>query len=123
MKRVILILDDDESTRGALTGILTEGGFETLETTNVPEAINTIRAKRIDLAIVDIKMPIVDGYEFCKFLRNSGQYSHIPIVILTAEEKRYGTEKAKQLKIEAFVEKPFDPDNLIAKVKKILSSP
>ena len=123
MMGTILILDDDENTRRTLTDIFTEGGFEILEAPNVPEAINTVRAKRIDLAIVDIKMPIVDGYKFCEFLRNSEKHSHIPIIILTAAEKRYGRGKAKRFKIEAFVEKPFDPENLIAKVNKILSIP
>ncbi len=121
MKKVILILDDDELARRTLGVIFSQEDYEVLEVPNVPEAINTVRTKHIDLAIVDIKMPIVDGYRFCEFLRRTKKYSHIPIVILTGEEKRYGREEAQELEVEAFIEKPYDSHSLIRKVRQILS--
>jgi len=119
VKKVILVLEDDKSTRESISSVFNQQGYEVIETSSVPEAIIAVRSKHIDLAIVDIKMPIVDGYKFCDFLRGIDKYSRIPIVVVTAEEKRYGKEKAQSLKIEAFIEKPFALPDLVAKVKQI----
>ena len=120
MKKVILVLDDDENARQAISALLDQDGYKVLEVSNVPSAVNVVRREDIELAIIDIKMPIVDGYKFCEFLRKTNKYSHIPIVIVTGEEKRYGRETAQLLNIEAFIEKPFNPIGLVAKVKEIL---
>jgi DNA-binding response OmpR family regulator len=121
VKKVILVLDDDELARRTLGLIFSQEGYEVLELPNVPEAINMVRTRHVDLAIVDIKMPIVDGYKFCEFLRGAKKYSHIPIIILTGEEKRYGKGEAQELAIEDFIEKPYDSHSLIRKVRQILS--
>ena len=121
MKKVILVLDDDESTRQTISAVFEGRGHKVLALPNVPEAISAVRTEHIDLALVDIKMPIVDGYEFCEFLRKIEKYSDIPIVIVTGEEERYGRKEAEFLKIEAFIDKPFKPMELVAKVEKILA--
>ena len=123
MKKVILVLDDDENMRQAISALLDQQGYKVVEVENVPSAVNAVRREDIKLAIIDIKMPIVDGYKFCEFLRKTNKYSHIPIVIVTGEEKRYGRETAELLNIEAFMEKPFNPIDLVAKVKEILEKP
>ena len=120
MKKVILVLEDDKNIRKSISSVFNQQGYEVIEVSSVPEAIIAVRSKHIDLAVVDIKMPIVDGYKFCDFLRGIDKYSRIPIVVVTAEEKRYGKEKAQSLKIEAFIEKPFALPYLLAKVKQIL---
>jgi twitching motility two-component system response regulator PilG len=121
VKKAILVLDDDENTRQTILAIFEGRGYEVVACSNVPEAISAVRREHVDLALVDIKMPIVDGYEFCEFLRKTDKYSNIAIVIVTGEEERYGREEAESLKIEAFIDKPFKPMELVAKVEKILA--
>ena len=123
MKKVILVLEDDKDTMQVTSTVFQQEGYKVIEAASVPEAITTVRTQHIDLAVIDIKMPIIDGYEFCKFLRRGEKYSHIPIMIVTGEEKRYGKETAQMLKIEEFVEKPYDPKTLAEKAKKILGLP
>jgi len=122
MKKIILVLDDDEVARRALGAIFESAGHEVILISNVPEAINVVREGHIDLAVVDIKMPVFDGYKFCEFLRKTKTHSKIPIVILTGEKERYGKTDAWILKVEAFLEKPFDPRGLVIKVNKLLSA-
>ena len=123
MKKVILVLEDDRDAMKVTSTVFQQEGYKVVEAVSVPEAVTAVRTERIDLAVIDIKMPIVDGYEFCKFLRRGETYSHIPIVIVTGEERRYGKETAENLKIEEFIEKPYDPRTLAEKAKKILGLP
>ena len=120
MARAILVLEDNETMREAVCAVLEQAGYKVIEAAGVPVAVNILRSQHIDLAIIDLKMPIVDGYKFCEFMRKTSKYSDIPIIIITAEEKRYGRETAEFLKLEAYMEKPFSPIDLLAKVKEIL---
>ena len=120
MKKVILVLEDDKDTMQVTSTVFQQEGYKVIEAASVPEAVTAVRTQHIDLAVIDIKMPIIDGYEFCEYLRRGKKYSHIPIMIVTGEEKRYGKETAQNLKIEEFIEKPYDPKNLAEKAKTIL---
>jgi chemotaxis family two-component system response regulator PixG len=79
-----------------------------------------VRNEDIDLAIVDIMMPIVDGYQFCSWLRNRKKTSETPIIVLTGQEERYGRERAEALKVSRFMTKPFGVDELLSAVSECI---
>ncbi len=120
MKKTVLVLDDDKVARRMVSAVFEERGYKVIAFSSVAEAISAVRREHVDITLVDIKMPMVDGYKFCKFLRKKDEYSNIPIVVVTGEEERYGRGEAHALKVEAFIRKPFNPMELVAKVDEIL---
>jgi CheY-like chemotaxis protein len=112
----ILVLEDDADVAELLAAALKGAGHSVLTASSVPRAITMVRTKDIDLAIVDIMMPIVDGYQFCSWLRNRKKTAQTPIIILTGQEERYGRERAEALKVSRFMTKPFEVDELLSAV-------
>jgi DNA-binding response OmpR family regulator len=113
----ILVLDDDADVAKLIQTILDADDYQVVSASSVPRAMKVIRNEDISLVIADIMMPIVDGYQFCSWLRNRSDSAGMPIIVLTAHEERYGKEKAEQLKVNYFFNKPFEPDEFLKAVK------
>jgi len=112
----ILVLEDDADVAELVAAALKAAGHSVLTASSVPRAITMVRNEDIDLAIVDIMMPIVDGYQFCSWLRNRKKTARTPIIVLTGQEERYGRERAEALKVSRFMTKPFEVDELLSAV-------
>ncbi len=110
----ILIVDDDQSIAYLLQEILHDEGYECSVCTDAYSALENFKANPYDLALLDIMMPELDGYELCRQLRT---ISNIPIIFITA--KNSCTDKVSGLMIGAddYVTKPFEPYEVIARVK------
>lgn len=116
----ILVLEDDAEVAGLVEKALTSAGHTAVTVPSVPRAITAMRGADIELAIVDIMMPIVDGYQFCSWVRNRRKTAGVPIIILTGHEERYGRERAEALRVNRFMTKPFEVDDLLAAVNECL---
>jgi len=116
----ILVLEDDAELSGLLQGMLQAQGYEVVAAPSVARGMTLVRNESIDLAIVDIMMPIVDGYQFCAWLRKLDDHAGTPIIILTAYEARYGRERADALGVRHFLNKPFEPEDLKAAIADAL---
>ncbi|SKA87815.1 DNA-binding response regulator, OmpR family, contains REC and winged-helix (wHTH) domain [Clostridium sp. USBA 49] len=118
MKERILIVDDEERMRKLIEAYLKKEGYETLQAENGLEALNIFKKEKIHLIILDIMMPIMDGYTVCREIRKT---SNVPIIFLTAkgedEDKLLGFE----LGTDHYVTKPFNMKILIAKVKSLIN--
>ena len=121
MPKKILILEDDADIRELLKVTLSQSGYDVEEAHSVPKAVTIMRKGDVNLCIVDIMMPMVDGYKFCEWVRQRSEFSATPIVIVTGHEKRYGREKAEELCIDAFFTKPCDMVQLKRKVNELLT--
>lgn len=117
MERNILIIEDEIRIRILLIDYLKKDGFNVIEAADGDEGINTFQNNNIDLILLDIMMPRVDGITVLETIRN---VSNVPIILLTAksqeEDKLFGYE----LGADDYITKPFSPKVLIAKVKALL---
>jgi len=121
MAATIFIVDDDQNIRELLSVNLIAAGYTVIEASNGKEAMGKIRERVPELIILDIMMPEIDGWEFCKFVRDDPQLENIKIIMLTAR----GAEKDKLIGREIFfadeyMTKPFDVDVVIASIERLL---
>lgn len=118
MKSKILIVDDEEHIRELIRFYLDKEGFSVLEAENGEEALSIVENEYIDLAIVDIMMPVMDGFDFVEAMREFKE--DLPVIMLTAKSQSKDKLRGFSLGIDDYVTKPFDPDELMARVRTIL---
>lgn len=117
MKSKIMVVDDEMHIRELVRFYLDKAGFDTIEAANAEEALDIVENQYIDLAVVDIMMPRMDGFELVEQMR---QYREFPVIMLTAKSQSKDKLRGFSLGIDDYVTKPFDPDELMARVKTIL---
>ena len=117
MKSQIMVVDDEMHIRELVRFYLDKAGFDTIEAANAEEALDIVENQYIDLAVVDIMMPGMDGFELVEQMR---QYREFPVIMLTAKSQSKDKLRGFSLGIDDYVTKPFDPDELMARVKTIL---
>lgn len=117
MKSKIMVVDDEMHIRELVRFYLDKAGFDTIEAANAEEALDIVENQYIDLAVVDIMMPGIDGFELVEQMR---QYREFPVIMLTAKSQSKDKLRGFSLGIDDYVTKPFDPDELMARVKTIL---
>lgn len=113
----ILIVDDDPNIRELLRFYLQKENYSTLEAADGKEAIDIMEEEQVHLALVDIMMPHVDGYELCKEIR---KYYDIPVMMITAKGEIVDKEKAYQAGTDDYIVKPFEPKEVIFRIKALL---
>ncbi|WP_054027906.1 response regulator transcription factor [Bacillus sp. FJAT-28004] len=114
----ILIADDDAHIRELIALFLRNEGFEILEARDGEEAQTSWENNQIDMVILDIMMPQVDGWELCREIRRID--SNIPILMVTAKGEPRQKVKGFQLGTDDYLTKPFDPMELVMRVKALL---
>lgn len=117
MKSKIMVVDDEMHIRELVRFYLDKAGFDTIEAANAEEALDIVENQYIDLAVVDIMMPGMDGFELIEQMR---QYREFPVIMLTAKSQSKDKLRGFSLGIDDYVTKPFDPDELMERVKTIL---
>lgn len=114
----ILVADDDANIRELVCLFLRNDGFETAEAGDCKEALAVYAQVHIDLVVLDIMMPIMDGWTLCKELRRSNP--DLPLLMLTARGETWEKVKGFQLGTDDYLTKPFDPLELTARVGALL---
>lgn len=117
MMTSILIIDDDTNIVNLVGVTLRETGFHTYKATNGLEALELLMKSTIDLAIVDVMMPKMDGYTLTKKIRE--KYD-IPVILLTAKGELYDKEQGYTAGTDDYIVKPFEPKELIFRVQAVL---
>ena len=112
----ILIVDDEKLIRDVIKEYLLLDGYKPYEAENGLEAINVVKNNVIDLVIMDIMMPKMDGYTACKEIK---KIKDIPFIMLSARSEEYDKLIGFDLGIDDYVTKPFSPKELVARVKAI----
>ncbi|MGX6444178.1 response regulator transcription factor [Neobacillus sp. K501] len=115
--KTILIVDDDEHILFLVKGILMKEGFKVLSAENGAAASKLLKDQLCDLAIVDVMMPIMDGYELTKEIR---KFYDIPIILLTAKSQIEDKEEGFESGTDDYLIKPFEPKELIFRVNALL---
>ena len=114
----ILVVDDESRMRKLVKDFLARDGYNVIEASNGEEAIDVFFAdKNIELIILDVMMPKMDGWEVCREIR---QYSKVPIIMLTAKSSERDELQGFELGVDEYISKPFSPKILVARVEAIL---
>jgi two-component system OmpR family response regulator len=113
----ILVVDDDAHIRELVGVFLRNDGFEVIEAADGVEALSALDSVKADLAIIDVMMPKIDGWELCQELKATFD---IPVLMLTAKGETSQKLKGFQLGTDDYLVKPFEPLELAARVKALL---
>ena len=112
----ILLADDNPENLGVLSKILEHAGYKVRTAQNGQLALNSIKAAPPDLALIDLHMPVMDGYELCKQMKNDSRYAHIPVLFISAIGESFNKVIAFELGAVDFIPKPADPKEVLSRV-------
>ncbi|MCU6795624.1 response regulator transcription factor [Paenibacillus sp. WQ 127069] len=115
---MIMVVDDDPDIRELIRVYLVGEGLGVIEAGNGQEALKLIESTRVDLVVLDVMMPLMDGWDLCRELRSHS--SDLPLVMVTAKSESAHKLKGFQLGTDDYVVKPFDPVELVMRVKALL---
>jgi DNA-binding response OmpR family regulator len=114
----IIIVDDDTYIRELVCTLLRSSGFDVCEANDGRDALTKMTSEDPDLAIIDVMMPNMDGYELCRHLRR--YYENLPILMLTAKGELGSKVKGFELGADDYLTKPFEAPELVARAKALL---
>lgn len=113
----ILIVDDEVKIREVIKEYAKLSGYEVLEASDGIQALNTVKEESVDLVILDIMMPNLDGFSACKQIK---KIKNIPVIMLSARTEEYDKLFGFELGIDDYITKPFSPKELMARIKVVL---
>ncbi|OGI44436.1 MAG: Fis family transcriptional regulator [Candidatus Muproteobacteria bacterium RIFCSPHIGHO2_01_FULL_65_16] len=116
----IMTVDDTASMRQMISFTLNSAGHEVTQASDGEEALKHARKKKFDLVIADINMPNMDGITLVKQLRDLPEYKFTPILMLTTESQEAKRQQGKSAGATGWIVKPFNPEQLLNVVKKVL---
>jgi DNA-binding response OmpR family regulator len=114
----ILIVDDDRNTRRLYRAVLEADGYQVSEACNGNEALDVMEQEHIDLAVVDIMMPGMDGYEFTKTLREADEA--LPVLMVSAKQLPEDKRKGFLVGTDDYMTKPVDEEEMLLRIKALL---
>lgn len=121
MLSVILIVDDNEEILRFLERIL-ENKYSILKAENGQEALTLLQTESVQLIVSDVMMPVMNGFELCKIIKSNVEHSHIPVILLTAKNTIQSKVEGLELGADAYIEKPFSKEHLLAQIASLLSN-
>ena len=118
--RTILLIDDEKRMLDLIELFLAPHGFRCIKETSGQAAIETLKLGEINLVLLDIMMPEIDGWEVCRQIR---EFSDVPVIMLTARSDKLDLVKGLDIGADDYITKPFDEGELVARVKARLRRP
>lgn len=119
---LILLAEDQPALRALYVQHLTISGFDVIEAGNGAEAITFTTAQFPDVVVMDLSLPVLDGWEATRRLKADARTAHIPVVALTAHDGSGELERATSAGCDWFVPKPCPPDSLITELRRVLGA-
>ena len=122
MSKCILVVEDQEDNRQILRDLLASAGYEMIEAENGEEALAAVAEQRPDLILMDIQLPVMDGYEATRRIKADPALKGIPIIVVTSYALSGDEDKARAAGCDDYVTKPYSPRALLAKIREYLPS-
>jgi CheY-like chemotaxis protein len=116
----VLVCDDEEINRALLERLLQGFGYQVVPVTSGAEAIATLRRVHVDLVLLDVQMPVANGFEICAQLKTAPETRLIPVALVTGLNAREHKIRGLQAGADDFIGKPFDPEELQARVASLV---
>lgn len=119
-KKTILVVDDEEHILELIKFNLEREGYNVLLCDNGEESISIIKSNPVDLVVLDLMLPGIDGLEVCKRLQSMDEYNDLPIIMLTAKSEESDRILGLEIGADDYITKPFSVRELIARIKAVL---
>lgn len=116
----ILCVDDEPHNLNLLKAILLPRGYDVMTASNGPEALEIISTERIDICLLDVMMPGMNGFEVCHRIKSNDKLGNIPVVMITAYDDKRNRIQGIEAGAEDFISKPFDSAEVLARIKMLL---
>ena len=120
MTKRILVVEDQEDNRQILRDLLSSADYEMDEAENGEAALTAVVAHKPDLILMDIQLPIMDGYEATRRIKADPATKSIPIIVVTSYALSGDEGKAREAGCDAYVTKPYSPRQLLAKIREYM---
>jgi two-component system cell cycle response regulator DivK len=120
MSKRILVVEDQEDNRRIIRDLLTSAGYELIEAVDGEAGVRLAGRERPDLILMDIQLPVLDGYEATRRIKADPELRPIPIVVVTSYALSGDDQKAIAAGCDAYVAKPFSPRELLATIRRFL---
>ncbi len=128
MPKKILVVDDDPDLQRQMKALLGKKGYEVVAAYDGDEGLQKVVEERPDLIVLDVIMPVKDGFTACRELKTDERYhffSHIPVIMLTVypedrEKLHLSVQEGMTMEAEDYIQKPFDPHELLSRVEELL---
>jgi two-component system, cell cycle response regulator DivK len=121
MSKRILIVEDQEDNRTILRDLLSNVGYELIEAADGVEGVAMAEREQPDLILMDIQLPVVDGYQATQRIKSNPNLRAIPVIAVTSYALSGDEEKARAAGCDGYVTKPFSPRELLARVREFLA--
>jgi twitching motility two-component system response regulator PilH len=113
----VLLAEDDPALRRYLQVVLERAGYRVVSAADGLEAMKFLLSATVDVVVTDAVMPNLDGYQLCRFMRNSKHLSQLPIILLSALDPRNAVHESEQ--VDAFLPKPVSPEDLLSRIVEL----
>ena len=120
MAKKILIVDDEPDMLAVATFRLKKNGYDVITATDGRQAIESIKKDMPDLILLDLRIPLISGYDICRRVKSNDKLKHIYIILFTASATTNLSCKAGELVADDYIIKPFDADILLEKIRKLI---
>jgi CheY-like chemotaxis protein len=120
-KPLILLVEDESDLRRMYAQQLVLSGFDVIEVGNGADAVTHTAEHFPDVVLMDLSLPVLDGWEATRRLKNDQRTAHIPVVALTAHDGSGELQRATRAGCDWFVPKPCPPDALVAEIRRVLA--
>ena len=120
-KKRILIVEDEESLLKLESILLTSRGYEVKGVTDGQAALDAVASSKPDLVLLDIMLPVIDGFEVCRQIKSSEATRHIPVIMLTAKKSREDMARGEEVGADWYITKPFKSAMVIETIQRFLS--
>jgi two-component system cell cycle response regulator DivK len=120
MSKLILVVEDQADNRQILRDLLTSVGYRIVEADNGELGVAAATAQHPDLILMDIQLPVLDGYEATRRIKADPTLKSIPIIVVTSYALSGDEDKARDAGCDAYITKPYSPRQLLAIVRKFL---
>ena len=116
----VLVVEDSPTIMAIKQAILESAGYETVPACDAIEGVQLLREQSIDLILLDVHLPYMNGYQICRLLKNDDDYKHIPIIMASAADTEKKDEFwSVQTGADAYLVEPFEPQELIGLVERL----
>lgn len=117
----VLIADDEPNILMSLEFLMKKEGYKVYIARDGGEAYDLIQQEKPDLLLLDIMMPRMDGYELCRFVKQTGEYQHAKVIFLSAKSKEADIQEGYDAGADMYLPKPFSTRELVSKINQLMA--
>ncbi|MDY0291627.1 MAG: response regulator [Desulfuromonadaceae bacterium] len=119
-KKTILVVEDEESLLKLESILLTSKGFDVIGAANGKIALDILAKEKVDLVLLDIMLPEIDGFEVCQRIKSNPETKDLPVIMLTAKKSQEDLSRADEVGADWYVTKPFKSAKVIETIERFL---